>query len=509
MLRVCRWWPALALVGAWLSTPVAAGPFRMLGHDSAAQGQGAPEVAWGHGPGVLYSNPALLTQVEEGFHVGFHFVQPMMHVDLMNRPANADVPITFYDSDVGLAGSNLERPLPTAELRIRRASNQVDSFVSYLGLGFVSTLGVEEFLRTALDLPKLGFRFGLAALVPTSGLLSIASQYPDEREQFFSNTVHLVRFGEWSQVLSLQFGLAFQPVSWLSIGLAAEGGLNVKATLDMYIPEATVQDFALVNAAFEAAPAARGVIGLAAQPLDWLSIGLVWRDRRFSEVDADAMLNLWNYHEPGNATEPKRVQQRHLLALDFEPMEVSLAVGVRFERLFAQASVTWNHWSDFIDTHHKRAQENAVWEEGDPADMRYEWDDTFSLALGLGYEYLDGLSFSAGGGWRPSPVPPQVGRTNYADADLFNVAAGHRVDLPIGQRVLRIDAGLQLWIMGETTVHKDPAQTKDEFPDEARTLIGGQPMPEAAGLQTNNPGFPGYTFGGLALAGTLTVAYLF
>jgi hypothetical protein len=58
-------------------------------------------------------------------------------------------------------------------------------------------------------------------------------------------------------------------------------------------------------------------------------------------------------------------------------------------------------------------------------------------------------------------------------------------------------------------VHKDPSLIRDEFPDRARTLIGGQPMPEAEGLQTNNPGFPGYEFGGLALAGSVSLAYLF
>ena len=32
---------------------VQAGPFRMMGHDTAAMGQGAGEVAWGHGLGVV------------------------------------------------------------------------------------------------------------------------------------------------------------------------------------------------------------------------------------------------------------------------------------------------------------------------------------------------------------------------------------------------------------------------------------------------------------------------
>ncbi len=490
-----------ALVGAILAVfvfkAVSAGPLRMTGHDAVSVGQGSGELAWGHGSGVMYSNPALLVDVDQGLGFGFIFVQPFMKVELMDRPANADVPITFYDSDAGIAGSNLERPLPTSELRVKRHDNDVNSLNSYLGISLVESLGIDD------------FRFGLSVIVPAGGLMDIASQYPDEREQFFSNTVHLTRFGEWSKMISVFMGAAYRPLDWLSLGAAAEVGLNVSASLDMYIPEATVQDFALVNVAFDASPTARAIVGVTARPLPWLSIGLVWRDRRFSEVDADAMLNLWNYHEPGDATVPKRVKQRHLLALDFEPQEVSLAVGARFRRMYAQAGVTWNHWSDFIDTHHNRAQQNAVWQDGAEPNDEFAFSDTFSLSLGLGYEYLDGLSITAGVGWRPTPVPDQVGRTNYADADLVNVALGHRLDLALGSGVIRLDGALQVWFMGETTVNKDPSQIKDEFADDARTLIGAQPMPEAAGLQTNNPGFPGYTFGGWALAGSVSAAYLF
>jgi hypothetical protein len=69
--------------------------------------------------------------------------------------------------------------------------------------------------------------------------------------------------------------------------------------------------------------------------------------------------------------------------------------------------------------------------------------------------------------------------------------------------------GVQFWMMFEQTVHKDPSQIPDEFADHARTLIGQQPMPEAAGLQTNNPGFPGYDFGGFSLIGSASLTYLF
>jgi len=51
-----------------------------------------------------------------------------------------------------------------------------------------------------------------------------------------------------------------------------------------------------------------------------------------------------------------------------------------------------------------------------------------------------------------------------------------------------------------------PALVKDELPDDAQ--VGGDPVATAQGLQTNNPGWPGFASRGWVLGGTvsLTVA---
>lgn len=479
------------------------GPFRLVGYDSFAVGQAGTQGAFGQGTGVLYSNPALLTDLAPRFDAGMILVQPFMDTSLMDRPAGTDIPITFYDSDVGIEGSNLDRPLPTAELPRPRADNRQDNATAYLTIGLIHDLGIED------------FRLGLALLVPTAGFASVEAYYPDEREQYFSNTVHFTRFGEWSRVLSILAGAAYRPLEWLSVGASVEGSLGAGAVLDAFIPEATVQDYALANMTLDAGPVARAIIGVTARPLDMFSFSLVWRDRRFTKIDTEAKLNLWNYHESGDGTVPKRVEQRHLLALDFEPMEVCLSAGIRLGTFSAELGVTWNHWSDFLDSHHKRAQETAEFEDpNNPGQVkgdgdRFAFSDTFSVSLGATWAYLEGFTLVGGVAWRPTPVPPQVGRTNYVDNDLLAVAAGHRFGFSLWGQPLEIDLGLQLWTMFEATVHKDPALVKDEFADRARTLIGGQPMPEAEGLQTNNPGFPGYEFGGMALVGSATLRYVF
>jgi len=493
---------ATGLFAFTLTHLVQAGPTRLYGYDAWSLGRAGQQAVFGRSATVLYSNPALLVDVAEQFTAGFILLQPSATVQLMSRPENADIPITFYDSDVGIEGQNLDRPLPTAELPTTRADNHQDAAGGYLGIGLVHSLGIDD------------FRLGLLLLMPASGLLSVKSWYPDERDQYFGNTVHFTRFAEWSQVFSFSLGLAWQPWRQLSLGAAAEGSLLVAATLDAYVPEATVQDYALANMSMDAKLNLRAVIGISARPLDWLRLSLVWRDRRFNKVEADAYLKLWNYHEAGDATKPKLVHQRHLLAIDFEPMEINLAAGVELGAFTAEAGVSWNHWSDYLDPHHQRGQEAAVFEPVNPGDQpvdgsRFTFSDTWSLGAAGAFEYLEGFTVTAGVSYRPTPVPAQVGRTSYADNDMLCAALGHRFAFELFARRLVVDVGLELARLLPATVHKDPALIRDEFADRARTLIGSQPMPEATGLQTNNPGFPGYSFSGWLFAAAATVTYLF
>jgi len=482
-----------------------AGPFRMLGYDSWAAGLANSESSFGGGLGVLYSNPALLVDLDDQVGVSCFFMQPSLKASLMERPLNADIPLTFYDSDVGIEGKNLDRPLPTVELPTPRSNNNVDSSAAYLGIGLAHSLGID------------GFRVGLQAQVPTSGLLSLGGLYPDEREQYFTNTAHFTRFGEWDRLISLQFGAAYRPTPWLLIGASVEGALNIGASLDVYIPEASVQDYSLANTKMHTKPSARGIVGLAVRPIKPLSISVVWRDRRYTKVDATAALKLWNYHEAGpeyaNATVPKRVQQEHLLALDYEPMEVTMAAGFQWKALTTQLGVTWSDWSNYLDAHHLHPEYTAMWPETYPLDSekdsRFAFSDTFSFMLGISLAYSEGFTANAGAAYRPSPVPAQVGRTNFADNDVWSLTVGHRLDFELGGKKLRFDIGLQFWHLVDITVNKDPSLIRDEFADRAKTLLGEQPMPEAQGLQTNNPGFPGYSLGGWLLAGSFSLIYLF
>jgi hypothetical protein len=121
--------------------------------------------------------------------------------------------------------------------------------------------------------------------------------------------------------------------------------------------------------------------------------------------------------------------------------------------------------------------------------------------------------------YEPSPVPDQTGRTNYVDNDRLGGALGFDYAFQFLSGKLR--AGIQMQVhrflprrtrkhaaysMGMTR----PDLVIDEVPDDATAGIDpvtGVPrfLDGREGLQTNNPGWPGFFSAGWILGGSCHV----
>jgi hypothetical protein len=166
--------------------------------------------------------------------------------------------------------------------------------------------------------------------------------------------------------------------------------------------------------------------------------------------------------------------------------------------LTLSATALLARWSGYLDRHSERPH---------PAQA---WSDTFSGVLGLRRQVGAGRVF-LDVSYQPSPVPDQIGRSNQVDNDRLGTSAGFE----LRRRLMgtEVHAGLQLQIhrLLPREARKQPAPEGaapgafviDEVPDDA--LLGGQPAPGRQGLQSNNPGWPGFSSAGWILAGTLTL----
>jgi hypothetical protein len=149
----------------------------------------------------------------------------------------------------------------------------------------------------------------------------------------------------------------------------------------------------------------------------------------------------------------------------------------------------------------------------------YEWSDIPTIAVGVRHTYDGVLTSFLDGVFQPSPVPAQTGRTNYVDNDRIGFGAGVSYDWQLthlGGAMLRFAGQLQMHFLPERYQKKlDPTLpgsagrqlVTDERPDDVIDTRG-MPVPEAAGLQTNNPGWPGFASKGILTGGGLSVSLL-
>ncbi len=117
----------------------------------------------------------------------------------------------------------------------------------------------------------------------------------------------------------------------------------------------------------------------------------------------------------------------------------------------------------------------------------------------------DGWDAVAGASFSPAWLPAQTGRSNRVDNDVVAGSLGLTWRSVRSFGVLRASAGARLdWLLPRTH-DKDPASIPDEVP----ALVDpgtGATVAGTDGLQTNNPGYPGYRSEGWIVSTSLTIS---
>lgn len=488
-----------------LAPQAQAGPFSLIGYDTSAMAGANSDVAYGESYGVLFSNPALMSRFEPITGVSFVLYKPELKVELMDRPAGVDISMIQHKTNVNDFAYIADRSVPTVTLENPRADHRITDTQVYLGVGMTYSFGLK------------GFRIGAVTMLPLMDQLKVRSYYADEREQYFTNTVHFARFGEWTPIVGGIVGASYSPIQYISLGIGLQISAGMVAGMNIYIPEASVQDYGLMAIdQMKMAVKFRPIIGIQSEPTEWMSIGLTWRNESYVDTDAYGKMNLWKFNDNDNLDgwSPKRVTQKYKATLDYEPMEVAASLGFKYAGWKIQGGVTWNRWSNFIGLQGDRPQEVAVNTPVNAGDMitqgsDYEWMDTISATAGTSYRYTDWGEAKLGFNYAPSPVPAQRGRTSYADSNVWGLGLGNRFNIEVMEKTFILELAFQFWQMTERTTYKDPNQVRDEFPDASKENLTGETVTAAQGLQTNSPGFPGYTQKGWMIVTSAALVYQF
>lgn len=477
-----------------LSARAEASPlFELVGTSTA----GFNARATGASAASTYFNPALLPRAAQGVELGWLVLYDRVRIGLDARPPGNDVPLSALDrvrtaqppfpTDWLEHGCTPEtgRCLRTVAPRPRGQDGSSNNVRGYQMLGLVNHV-----LGDRLSL-------GLTALVPLSSFTQAHSFFVDEREQFFTNSLHPEMYADRLTPVSLAFGAGSRIWDGLSIGLSFTLGLSNGADAGAYVGNSSMLAETLqLSTEVDVAASVSPHVGLSYDRDDGYSVSFTLHSPQKVEIETEFGIYLPN----GDLQRAKRTATH-----DYLPWIAALAgtydlIARGDVSLNLAATVSFERWSQYLNRQTERPR-------GD-----YAWRDTVSGSLGLHYA-TGGIAAYCDLTARPSPVPEQTGRTNYVDNDRYGAVMGGSYELPRLQSGLGFRFGAQAQVHMLSARHHEKSDPQggddrviDEWPDDSVDVTTGQVIAEASGLQTNNPGWPGYRSRGFLIGGMLTAA---
>lgn len=464
---------AAALASLVCVTSAHASAFDIFGIGARGTAMGGAMSATAGDYTALYYNVAGLTLERPGFGFGMMAAVDDVTIKLKPRPDGYDLP------DLGTTSAAIP-----SKFRLNQRSDTEDIEDTYgIYVGAVTDLGIDD------------LRLGFLAFLPVNRVGLQSTHYPDEREQYFSNQLSFELLGDRSQRQVIMVGGAYRLTDWLSVGAGLSWLPDSAGTNSVYLDNATDQsDFDIVldnDQGGRIAPQA----GFILRPTDSLRMGLAYRGELFFSLAGRNEIQIRGFQDKGDDFP---IGQEFEVVVNYTPHQFAFGTAYEGEDLTVSLDVTHALWEYYRNNQGERVK---------------DFDNTFAFRLGAEYLMSPSFKLRSGVGYEPSPVPDQSGRTNYVDNDrlLLSLGAGHPLQFMGQDLELSWYVQLQHLLPRDTNKENDgtfpdcdSATTGlcDEIPDDTRDPVDGQPVPEYSGLQTGNPGFPGYqSFGDIISVG--------
>ena len=486
------------LLGVAAGAPASASPlFELWG----AQGNG------GHNARVLpagaastYFNPALLTEAEVDFDLGVAVVADQIGVRLRGRPsASADLSVQSVDAERPGGGRYERYGLPTEWLQNGKPATPPDPSLAprpRQGQGSGHQVRAYQLVGMVRKLLDDRLAVGLIAMIPYSEFTGAAAFYSDEREQYFSNSLHPELYADRLTATSLAFGVGGRLGERLSVGASFTLALRTVAGTPTFLGDVGRFQDIMVDSDVGVKTAVAPHFGAALALTPATRLAATVHTPQKTEIGTD-----FSFLLPSGLEQRAQIRFTHA----YLPWTVGLGVshtlgGRATEGVTLAATALYARWSDYVDRHDERPV------------AAYAWRNTISGVAGLRYRRGDG-GLALDVVYQPSPVPDQTGRTNYVDNDRLGAALSGTLAASAGRLRLLLSLSAQLHRLLPRETVKLPAgpaaeaRVLDEVPDDA--VLAGDPLPGRDGLQTNNPGWPGFSSAGYVLGGGMNVGLQF
>ncbi len=494
----------------------------------------------GNGPASVYFNPALLSLEEKQFSFNTFYTYQNLRISYGERPEDADI-TGNRENLTGIYGAKISeypdrdipfKPLPTDKLYKERGSfdNTADNF--YASMGFV------------FPVIKNHLAFGVYALLPMGKLQEQSTFFVDEREQYFSNSLHFELYEDrmTSQTISAALSGGWK---WIYFGAGLSVVTNAQVNAEIFTQDTSTKMDVSTESEFGTSVIPH--FGLQITPWRSLFLTATLHLPSKSKINSENNISFWGGSEGLEAMENTEVN----IVYGYKPLTFSIGTGfsdmkiTSDMKISAGVSAEFRNWSDYRNRYSKRPENNLYWDwtktsaAGDYEKQgawvsqtvdKYKWKNTWSIITGTSFSWKKfkvGLDFA----YVPSPVPDQDGRTNYVDNDKFNLGTGISYEFPLyGNFNLSAGVGFQAQIFSERSVKKTNIDSEtgtsfgkdgaiiDEFPDSEcddfcgvsnNDLDAGDEIPESRGVQSNNPGYGGFTSRGVIYTAGIWLKLLF
>lgn len=459
------------------------------------------------GSGAAYFNPALLIDAPAEATVGFMLMSQHLSITLDGRTGTQFAVLGGLENAAHADRTRFDNyAIDTNSLQFgRTATSRRSAFLARPRQGAGSGHGVLTYEVTGLvvKLFRDHVALGLHALVPNGQFTKMRAFFNDEREQYFSNSLHPELYSDRMTALSLALGLGLKLTQRLSLGVGATLALKANVVAPTYVVDAGKLDQILIDMNANVNIGVTPHFGVNYRPTDRLRLTATAHAPQQVELGtAFTFLLATGVEQSSGVT----------FVLDYTPWQLGLGASYDIVQepettLTVASTLVLTTWSTYIDRH------------GATPTPAYAWADTLSPTAGVRYRNHDFQAW-LDASYTPTPVPPQTGRTNYVDNDRVSGVLGAEYHFVLLDSNMRVGANAQLHRFLERHQTKLPTPTqpdgkvvqpelvKDEVPDDAQ--ISGTPVAEgAAGLQTNNPGWPGFASAGWMVGATVYLAVAF
>jgi long-chain fatty acid transport protein len=478
---------------------VSASPLLEVAGDTLSEGGLQPRTVPGGGA-AAYFNPALLTESPPTLTVGLVVLRQDIGITPEGRPG------TEFAVPEGVANANHadnsrfdNYPIPTNLLQYGRAkSANKAAFVARPRQAAGS--GHQTFTYAGVGLNVHLFddhlAVGFHGLMPMGQFTALNAFFNDEREQYFTNSLHPELYSDRMRAISIGLGAGVKITDDLSVGAGATIALLANVGASAYVVDSGALDKILIDMN---APVNVGVsphFGVSYRPLEQLRLSATAHAPKKVELGTKFTFLLANGVQQASGMK---------CVLDYMPWIFGLGAAYSLSKPSSNGvtlvgSLLYSRWSSYMDRH------------GERPSKAYAWSDTLSPTLGARYQW-NKLTTSADLSYSPSPVPEQSGRTNYVDNDRVSGDLGGKYKWNLWGTEVSLGAQLQMHYFLLRRNFKLPTPTspdgkniapdlvKDEVPDDAQ--ISGEPVNGIEGLQTNNPGWPGFKSTGFIFGGSI------